>query len=204
MRGIYGPRGVPLAVLNPQVPPDEARQPTVLGPDDRKWLHDKYERLAAEEGQLATSRTSYYAAIGTVLVTAILVAIADLSFNRLLLAGVATFLASLGILISFVWAVLLHRTNDAQMLWREAAEQLEGAQPPLDGNLPSRVSLRSHETIPVNLLRPYQTHRERFRAGYRVSWMDGVNPATLTEVLPVAFLVIWISAVIFVWAWLLV
>jgi hypothetical protein len=182
---------------------DASTAPVVLDPDDRKWLHDKYERLAAEEGQLATARTSYYAAIGTVLVTGVVVAIADLSSNRFILAGIATFLAGLGILISFVWAVLLHRTNDAQAMWREAAEQLEEVDPPLEGVLNAPVTLRSGDTIPVNLLRPYQTHRERFGASHQISWMDRTNPARLTEVLPVAFLVIWISALVFVWLWFL-
>jgi hypothetical protein len=183
---------------------DPAPPAVVLDPEDRKWLHDKYERLAAEEGQLATARTSYYAAIGTVLVTAAVVAIADLSSDRLVLAGIATFLAGLGILISFVWAVLLHRTNDAQALWREIAEDLEEVDPPLSGVLNVPVTLRSGQTIPVNLLRPYQTHKERFRKDPRISWMDRVQPAPLTEVLPVAFLVIWVSALVFVWFWYLV
>jgi hypothetical protein len=190
-------------VTGPLASPGPATPPVVLGPDDRKWLHDKYERMAAEEGQLATARTSYYAAIGTVLVTAAVVAIADLSSDRLVLAGVGTFLAGLGILISFVWAVLLHRTNDAQALWREVAEHLEDVEPPLEGVVNVPVTLRSGETIPVNLLRPYQTHRERFGTSHRVSWMDREDPARLTEVLPVAFLVIWISALVFVWGWYL-
>ena len=40
-----------------------------LSESELRWLHDKYERLASEEGQLTASRTSYFAAIGTVLVT---------------------------------------------------------------------------------------------------------------------------------------
>ncbi len=191
-------------VASTPLAPSAAPGPHVLTPDERKWLHDKYERLAAEEGQLATARTSYYAAIGTVLVTATVVAIADLSNDRPVLAGVATFLAALGILISFVWAVLLHRTNDAQALWREGAERLERLDPPIDGDLPIPVTLRSGQTIQVNLLRPYETHRERFGTSHAISWMDRVDPAPLTEVLPVAFLVIWISAMVFVWAWYLI
>ena len=184
--------------------PVEARSPpTVLTPEQRKWLHDKYERLAAEEGQLAASRTSYYAAIGSVLITGVVVAIADLSNQRLVLAAVATFLAAIGILISFVWAVLLHRTNDAQSLWREAAERLEVAEPPLVGDLPAPITLRSGETLTGNLLRPYQMHHERFDKERRISWMDRVDPGRLTEVLPIAFLVIWIAVVAFAWSWFL-
>ena len=76
-----------------------------------RWLHDKYEPLAAEEGQLTASRTSYFAAIGTVLVTGLVVAIADLLSQPWVLAAVVTFLAALGLLISAVWAVRLHRTH---------------------------------------------------------------------------------------------
>jgi hypothetical protein len=174
---------------------------TILVPEDRKWLHDKYERLAAEEAQFATARTSYYAAIGTVLVTAIVVAVADLSTYRLLLTLIATFLAALGILISIVWAVLLHRTNDALDLWRELARNLEELEPPLDGEIPTTVTLRSGTTVPANLLRPYQTHAIRFGTSHQLSWMDRVRPAPLTEALPIAFLVIWISTLAFVWGW---
>ena len=176
---------------------------TALDPDQRRWLHDKYERLAAEEGQLAAGRTSYYAAIGSVLITGVVVAIADLASQRLVLAAVATFLSALGILISFVWAVLLHRTNDAQALWREAAERLEQSEPPLEGDLPGTITLRSRQTMTVNLLRPYEVHQQRFARGGEVSWMDRVNPSRLTEVLPVAFLAIWVTVFIFAWAWYL-
>jgi hypothetical protein len=183
--------------------PPRASPLVALTPEERRWLHDKYERLASEEGQLAATRTSYYAAIGSVLVTGVVVAIADLSGQRFLLAWVATFLASLGILISFVWAVLLHRTNDAQALWREAVVRLENSAPPLEGELSAPITLRSRETIPVNLLRPYQTHQERFAGSGMISWMDRVSPSRMTEVLPMAFLAIWIGALVFAWAWYL-
>jgi hypothetical protein len=182
-------------------PPPSAT--TELNPEDRKWLHDKFERLAAEEGQLAAGRTAYYAAIGSVLVTAVVVALADLSGQRLILAAVATYLAALGILISVVWAVLLHRTNDAQALWREAAWRLEESEPPLAGSLVAPITLRSHEVLPVNLLRPYQTHRERFSASGSISWMDRVDPEFLTEILPVAFLFLWSAVFVFAWVWYL-
>ena len=60
--------------MNPPegIPESVASAPT-LTYDDRRWLHDKYERLAAEEGQLSSVRTSYYAAIGTVLITGLVV-----------------------------------------------------------------------------------------------------------------------------------
>lgn len=186
-----------------EVSPAGSSAGTVLREEQRQWLHDKYERLAAEEGQLAASRTSYYAAIGSVLITGMVVAIADLSGNRLVLAAVASFLASLGVLISFVWALLLHRTNDAQALWREAAIRLEESQPPLEGDLPARITLRSRETIPVNLLRPYEVHQQRFARGGEVSWMDRVNPGRFSEILPVVFVVVWIAILVFAWAWYL-
>jgi hypothetical protein len=184
-------------------PADQPRAPTMLSTDQRRWLHDKLERLAAEEGQLAASRTSYYAAIGSVLVTGVVVSIADLSSERLVLAAVATFLASLGILISFVWAVLLHRTNDAQALWRQAAERLEVQQPPIEGEVPAAIELRSHDTLTLNLLRPYVMHEARFSESRAISWMDRLRPAPLMEILPVAFLAIWVAVLAFAWTWFL-
>ena len=183
------------------VPPAPAPPPTPLGDDDRKWLHDKYERLASEEIALSASRTSYYAAIGSILVTGIVIALDDFSGNRLLLASVTTFMALLGILISSVWAVLLHRTNDAQVLWREAATQLEALDPPIAGSVTIPVTLRSGETFPGNLLRPYQLHEARFQRA--ASWMDRTNPALLTEILPTAFLVLWSAILVVVWVWFL-
>ncbi|MGA8663601.1 MAG: hypothetical protein WB809_00810 [Thermoplasmata archaeon] len=170
----------------------------------RRWLHDKFERLAAEEGQLSTGRTTYYAAIGTVLITGLLVVLADLLGEPSLLVVAVTFLAGLGILISLVWAVLLHRTNDAQNLWREAARLLERDHPPIEGIWNAPITLRSGETMNVDLARPYLAHNARFAPIRQVSWMDRVNPLALTEVLPLTFIVIWSSVLVIVWFWYLV
>jgi len=172
-----------------------------LSPDDRKWLHDKYERMAAEESQLSANRTSYFAAIGTVLVTGLLVALASLFTNPFLFAAVMTFLAALGILISVNWIVLLHRTNDAQKLWREAAARLEVLDPPVEGQLMAPVTLRSGEELSVDLLRPYAVHTARFSRSTSISWMDRIDPSTLTESLPLAFLVLWVLSPVVVWGW---
>ena len=177
--------------------------PAELSADDRRWLHDKFERLAAEEAQLAAGRTSYFAAIATVLITAVVVAVADLSGNHLELTLFITFLSSLGVLITFVWAVLLHRTNDAQSLWRQSNLQLEQLAPPLEGSIPVPIVLRSGETLSVNLLRPYEIHSARFSRSRMVSWMDRVNPERLTESLPLTFFGIWCAALVLVWVWYL-
>ena len=168
-------------------------------PAVRRWLHDKYERLAAEEGDLAASRTSYFAAIGTVLITGFVVALDYFLSEPRTLVLVATFLAGLGVLISFVWAVLLHRTLDAQAMWREAAEQLERRFPPIDGELPGTVTLHSGATLEVNLLRPFSAHAHRFSHDQAISWMDRLRPGALTEVLPVCFLVVWGVVLVAVW-----
>jgi FtsH-binding integral membrane protein len=183
----------------PPSPPTDG----ALSADDRKWLHDKYERLAAEEIQLSSNRTTYFAAIGTVLVTGILVALADLLYDPLLFATVVTFLAALGIMISMNWVVLLHRTNDAQNLWREAAFRLETADPPLEGVLMAPITLRSKQQLEVDLLRPYTVHRLRFSNSKSISWMDRIDPAFLTETLPMAFLTVWVVSLISVWIWFL-
>jgi ABC-type sugar transport system permease subunit len=187
-------------------PPAETQNgpaPSVLTPEERRWLHDKYERLAAEEGQLSASRTSYYAAIGTVLLTAFVVAIADLLSHALILVGVVSFLALLGIVISVIWAVLLHRTTDAEKLYREAAGRLEAAEPPLTGALAAPITLRSGATMTVNLLRPYETHDRRFARTAPISWMDRTSPSALTEALPRVFIAIWTVVAIATWTWFL-
>jgi hypothetical protein len=190
--------------VNAPVQPLEApRTAAQLTGDDRRWLHDKFERLASEEAQLAAGRTSYFAAIATVLITAIVVAVADLSGNHLELTLFITFLAALGVLITFVWAVLLHRTNDAQSLWRQSNLNLEELAPPVEGSVPVPIKLRSGEPLSVNLLRPYETHAARFSKSRAISWMDRVNPEQLTEILPQTFLVIWSATLVIVWVWFL-
>jgi len=181
------------------VPDPVSGAPPVVPPEVRRWLHDKYERLAAEEGQLAASRTSYYAAIGTVLITGFVVVLNYFLNDHLLLDAVVSFLAALGILISLVWAILLHRTLDAQRLWRESARQLERDVPPVEGSLPGTVLLRSGASLPYDLLRPYTAHAKRFARDSSVSWMDRLNPDTLSEVLPVTFLVLWILILGGIW-----
>jgi hypothetical protein len=183
--------------------PPAPRPPSPIGPDDRRWLHDKYERLAAEEGSLAVNRTSYYAAIGTVLITGLLVAFADLMGDPPLLLTIVSILALLGILISIVWAVLLHRTNDAQNLWREAAMRIEEGLPPLEGEFRAPITLRSGRTISSDLLRPFHTHDDRFSPKNHISWMDRVDPGGLTEILPMTFLVLWSGAIAAIWVWYL-
>ena len=179
-------------MASPPLPPDEAR-----------WLHDKYERLAAGESELISSRTTYYAAIGTVLLTGLLIAISNLLLHPFLLAVVVTFLAAMGVLISLVWVILLHRTVGAQNLWREAALRLEESSPPIPGTLLGPVTLRSGHSVTVNLLRPYEVHRDRFADKAADSWMDRMDPASLTEILPVTFLVAWLGILVVIWTWAL-
>lgn len=168
---------------------------SIADPVVRRWLHDKYERLAAQEGDLAANRTSYFAAIGTVLITGLIVALNYFGGSRHTLVLVTASLSALGILISFVWTVLLHRTLDAQAMWRELAGQLERLAPPIDGELPGQVTLRSGGRLDVDLLRPFLAHAQRFSTDPSISWMDRVRPGALSEVLPVAFLAMW-SAVL--------
>lgn len=176
--------------------------PPTLSPEERRWLHDKFERLQTEEASLASARTSYYAAIGTVLLTALVVAIADLLSQTRVLLAVLTFIALLGVLISVVWAILLHRTNDAKNLWREAAWRLEQDLPPLPGSWTIPITLRSNAQLPVDLFRPFQAHDLRFSQRRDISWMDRANPDVLTEVLPLTFLAIWIGVLVGAWTWI--
>lgn len=195
--------GRALRVHGPPGTPGTTATGPELSHDDRRWLHDKYERLAAEEGQLLSLRTSYYAAIGTVLITGLVVAIGDLNNNPRFLLPVVTFLGVLGLLISVVWAILVHRTNDAQRLWREAALRLEQTDPPIAGDWEAPVTLRSGASLSVNLLRPFESHERRFSGSKSISWMDRVDPTNLTEVLPLSFLGVWVVVLGIFWAWYL-
>jgi len=181
--------------------------PPPAGPplDDaaRRWLHDKYEHLAEAEGTLASTRTSYFAAIGTVLVTGLVIVLNYFLNEHTLLLLVTTFFAGLGIMISFVWLVLLRRTVDAQDLWRAMARYIEQAEPPLPGELIAPVVLRSGETLRLNLFRPYTAHAARFARDKGISWWDRLTPDLLTQVLPGSFLVIWVSVLIVVWVYVL-
>ncbi len=182
-------------------PPSPA--PPMLPVEDRRWLHDKYERLAAEEGNLAATRTSYFAAIAAVLVTGLVVATSDLIGTPVLLVLFATFFAGFGALIAVVWSVLFHRTTDAQNLWREAALRLEELDPPIEATLVAPVTLRSGRAISVDLARPFHVHAERFDPKNHISVLDRVSPSRLSEVMPLALLGIWAATIVLVWYWFL-
>ena len=180
-------------------PPGRPGGRPIDDPAVRRWLHDKYERLAAEEGELAASRTSYFAAIGTVLITGLVVALNYFLPDPRLLLLVTTFLAALGILISTIWAALLHRTLDAQAMWREAAVQLERHLPPIEGELLGPITLRSGAQLEVDLLRPFTAHDRRFSRDRAISFFDRLRPGLLTEALPLCFLGIWCGVLVAVW-----
>jgi hypothetical protein len=177
-----------------------AASPTL---EERRWLHDKYERLAAEEGQLSGIRTAYFATIGAVLLTGLVVLIADLLGTAVLFTVAATLLAALGILVCSVWTVLLHRTNDAQAMWREAALRLEESAPPVLVSLPIQITLRSRATVPVDLNAPYHMHNARFAAGGQISLLDRINPNRMMEIMPISLLAIWGTVLVVVWSWYL-
>lgn len=185
-------------------PPGPSSGRTGPTPEELRWLHDKYERLAAEEGGLTSTRTSYFAAIGTVLVTGLVVAAANLVGHPLLLAALVSFLAGLGILISAVWAVLLSRTAHAQELWREAALRLEQRTMLFSTGIAASIALRNGGDLDVDLTRPYEAHALRFSASGGGTWIDRLDPSTLMEILPLAFIGIWGGTLIVVWTWLLV
>ncbi len=172
-------------------------------PDERRWLHDKYERLAQEEGNLLAARTSYFATICAVLITGLVFALVNELAEPFLLAVSATFLAGIGIVLSVIWEVLVRRTTGAQRLWREAAISLEEQAPPIDGQLRGSVPLRSGAMLEVDLVKPYHAHRARFSRAQGAAWMERINPATVSEVLPVSFIAIWSGALLVVWSWVL-
>ena len=88
-------------------------------------------------------------------------------------------------------------------MWRESARWLEDNQPPITGVLPAPVTLRSGDTIPVDIARPFHSHALRFANTNGVSWMDRLDPGMLTEILPQTFLGIWCIVLILDWVWYL-
>src|SRR5690348_138924 len=99
----------------PSGAPDPDRELTA---EERRWLHDKYQKFDQGEAQLADFRSSYMAAITTGLVAATVYAVVNLlPKGNLLFATTLTLLAGLGILLSTLWALVLRRTTQAQNLW---------------------------------------------------------------------------------------
>ena len=182
---------------NPSTPPP------AIASDERRWLHDKYERLAAEEATLADSRTSYFAAIASALVAAFVVLVVNELTHAMLLVTLSTLLAAFGILISVVWTLVLHRTGDAQYVWREAALLLESTAPPIAASLPATLETRHGDTIQVDLTQPYHVHAIRFSDSNRVAWIDRVNPSTISANVPLLLVGLWTIVLIGAWAWYL-
>lgn len=185
--------------------PPAAPSPTypAVPTDAVRWLHDKYERLGAEEGQLAANRTSYFAAIGTVLITGFVIGLNYFLPHPELLAEVVTFLAGLGILISVVWLILLHRTIDAQQLWRQSATALERLAPPVSVSLPATIAVRPGALLGVDLARPYSSHALWFSKDGPGSWVDHVSPDILSQVLPLTLVIVWSGVLAAVWVYAL-
>lgn len=190
------------------MPPATSREATTaperpLTAEEVRWLHDKYERLAVMEGNLLAGRTSYFATICAVLITGLVFALVNFLHDPPLLAISATFLASIGITLSIAWEILVHRTTGAQRLWREAALRLEDHAPPLSGALRARVTTRSGAEVDVDLLRPYHAHQARFSAASSASWMERIDPSTVSEVLPISFVATWTVVLVVIWSWVL-
>lgn len=178
-----------------------SRDPTLLSPEERRWLHDKYERLAGEEDKLSSTRTSYFAAIGTVIMTGLVVAIADLWSQPFTLAVSVTFYALFGVLISVVWDLLLRRTSHAASLWRGAAFQLEEIAPPLGRKLETELRLQTGEMMRADLSVPYHVHDELFSESNHIPRIDRINPTRLTEILPITFACTWSLILALAWVW---
>lgn len=154
------------------------------------------------EGNLLAGRTSYFATICAVLITGLVFALVNLLGEPVLLTVSVVFLAAIGIVLSLVWEILVHRTTGAQRLWREAALRLEEQAPPLEGTLRGTVGARGARSVEVDLLRPYHAHLSRFGHGPEASWAERINPATVSEVLPISFVAIWTVVLLVMLVWL--
>ena len=171
-------------------------------PEERRWLHDKYERLAADEAQLADSRTSYFAAIASALVAALVILVINELKAPTTFVAMASLLAGFGILISLVWTVVLHRTTAAQNLWRDAALALENDAPPIRVPIPGTLALPPGRTIGVDLTRPYLAHQARFSEP-GLPWVDRVRPSELSANVPLILVILWSVVLVGAWGWYL-
>jgi hypothetical protein len=172
-----------------------ASLPPSLTGDERRWLHDKYERLASDEASLSDSRTSYFAAIASGLVAAFVVLVVNELTRPLLLVVMTLLLAAFGILLASIWTIVLRRTVAAQTLWRESALLLERDAPPILPIIPATVTLRPGETIQIDLSRPYLSHETRFTDAPGLSWIDRVRPSELSANVPAFLILLWITVI---------
>lgn len=137
------------------------------------------------------------------MVVALIYAVANvLPKGNLVFAASATFLAGVGILLSTLWALVQWRTTSAQLLWREAARELERVAPPVDPRIPAEIPVRPGRFVTVDISRPYSAHRERFSPANDIPWVDRVSPVQLTNQLPVLLIATW--AIVLVAVWILV
>ncbi len=174
-----------------------------LAPTDRRWLHDKYEKLAEHEAQLADYRTSYFAVLNTALVAGTVLVVVNLLKTPPIFATAASLLAGFGLLMSVVWALLLHRTLAAQDLWRDAALALEAEFPPVPAPLPADLPAGvAGRRISVDLARPYHAHHLRFSGEHGASFLDTIRPAEVWSRIPVIFCGVWGTLLVAVWVWL--
>jgi hypothetical protein len=187
-------------------PPANDPAPSLSGltPEERRWLHDKYERLAGDEASLADSRTSYFAAIASALVAALVVLVINELRSPALFVTMASLLAAFGMLIAGVWTIVLRRTTAALTLWRESALLLEEGASPITTPLPATVSLRAGHTIEIDLTQPYRAHQTRFVTAPGISWIDRVRPSELSANVPFSIVVLWALVLVGSWTWYLV
>ncbi len=169
--------------------------------EERRWLHDKYERLASDEASLADSRTGFFAAIASGLVAAFVVLVVNELSRPLLLVVMTVLLAAFGILLASIWTIVLRRTVAAQTLWREAALLLERDAPPIPSSVPATVTLRPGETIQIDLTRPYIAHEIRFSSAPGLAWSDRVRPAELSSNVPAFLIGLWLAALVGTLVW---
>jgi hypothetical protein len=176
--------------------------PETLTPAERQWLHDKYQRLDQGEAELMSYRASYFVAVTTALIAALVYAIVNLlTHGPLLFALTSSLLGGFGLVIAVLWAVVVRRTTEAQFLWREAARQLEIVAPPIDRSSKVSIDVRGRGPLTVDLTRPYLMHELRFSVKQDAPWLDRTEPATLTTRLPLVVLGLWMVVLVGAWIW---
>lgn len=160
--------------------------------DERRWLHDKLERLAIHEDRLMSYRSSFFAAVTSALAAGQFVAVAYLHLLPHLFWSLSAALAFFGAVSAVPWAMLLHRTATARRLWRAAARELERRYPPLSVAIPFELELvEGAPRVVVDAARPFEAHRRAFHDPGRISWFDRIGPTEVSPYLPMALGLVW-------------
>lgn len=184
----------PLSLLDSGFPPRLAsrhfgvicRSGATTATESARYLHDKYERLAAHEDLLVDQRTAFFVAITSVIAAVVYFALSSQGtsplFWRVLLlssAGMST--------LSVFWLFTVERTIHSQRLFRDHAKTIERLWPLADSPI-------ARSTSGPYLSQPFSAHQieflERRDGRPNLRLLHSLPPSVLWSRLPWVFLVL--------------